>query len=396
MTDSQGSSMRDAEEREAQTELYTFIGSGGVGKTTLSAAWALSLAQRGSKVALITIDPAKRLAQSLGLDGLEGALKQTTIHQNLWAMMLDQEQTSLRLVQRFAATPERAHKIAQNRYFKTFSRSLAGTQEMMAVYEVYEALASERFDVVVLDTPPAQHALDFLDVPQRLGVALDGPALRWLLDHEAASGSESTQTAQSSGWRAKLGGIGKSVALRAFTKMTSAPFIEDLFEFLSLFGGVLSALRARGGSLEELLRSPASHMCIVSAPQPSTLSASDQVTRALSERGYRADLWLVNRVPTLWMRARRQSLSLAELSRSGLAELEASLADLDNATLDQAISEWHREIQRAQRAADALTRCEHSPARLELLEELPLDLSPSERLRELAAQLSSVTLKRVQ
>ena len=168
-----------------ETRLLPIVGSGGVGKTTLSAAIALHLAQQGYQVALITIDPALRLANALGLDALDGILRRLPFELNtegeVWAMMLDKHHTSHRLVTRFTDSKKEAQLIFDNPYYKAFSRSLAGVQEYMAIHEVNEALASNRFDFIVLDTPPAQHALDFIDTPQKIHEALNHPTLKKLL-----------------------------------------------------------------------------------------------------------------------------------------------------------------------------------------------------------------------
>lgn len=375
-----------------KSRLYTFIGSGGVGKTTLSAAWAYTLADQGFKVALITIDPAKRLAQSLGVQKLEGSLKPTSLHPQLWAMMLDQEETSRRLVKRFAASHAQAQKIFANRYFDLFSRALSGTQEMMAVYEVCEALESDLFDVVVLDTPPAQHALDFFDVPRKLGTALDGSALRWLIGDRP---EDTVAHRASGGWRGKLSGLGKSVALRAFTKVTSAPFVEDLFEFLSLFGGVLSELRKRGGSLESLLQASSSALWVVGAPESSPLSACERVTDELKTRGFSVERWLINRVPSLLHEALAdQSLAdrevlrrLSALDQEGRAELLHYLNDQSSATRDTALGVWSREVERANGALGVLNRLTDHAVEITLIEELSRALPTLDRLMMISAQL---------
>jgi len=375
---------------------YLFMGSGGVGKTTLSAAWALALAQQGLRVALITIDPAKRLAQSLGLNQLEGRLTQTTISDHLWAMMLDQESTSYRLVERFTTTPEQAQKIIHNHYFKVFSRFLSGTHEMMAVYEVYEALYDGRFDAVVLDTPPAQHALDFLEVPQRLSHALDGQALRWLIDQEFAL-QESA-----SGWRARLGGLGKTVALKAFTKVTSTPFIEDLLEFISLFGEVLMQLKTRGGSLEKLLKSPSTDLWIVTSPQHPQLTAAQQVTDILRARGYSVSGWLINRTPLIvhdmvkqksgagdFQLNRVEPQLIDQLYTSGVKELSESLRTQVPSVKEQALQAWLMEIEKSRCTLRSLQMMSETHQKVILIEELLFDLTPLKRLESLARSLEN-------
>jgi anion-transporting ArsA/GET3 family ATPase len=381
---------------------YLFMGSGGVGKTTLSAAWALAQARRGLRVALITIDPAKRLAQSLGLNDLESKLAPTSISDHLWAMMLDQENTSYRLVERFTSTPDQASKIINNKYFKVFSRVLAGAQEMMAVYEVHEAIYDGRFDVVVLDTPPAQHALDFLEVPNRLSQALDGPALRWLINKDQST------LKSASGWRARLGGLGKNMALRAFTTVTSAPFVEDLLEFINLFGGILIQLRSRGVSLEDLLKSTSAELWIVTSPDQPQLISAQEVTHTLQNRGYPVKGWLINRTPSLICDLLNDvsedsgiytqlETRLEDESLRGIAELSELIAQhhaIEHETMnlrDHAILAWRREIERAKIALSnlhlQLGETDQSQHVVELVEEILLDLTPLERIEHLARLL---------
>ena len=356
--------------------LYVFTGSGGVGKTTLSAAWSLTLAEMGERVALITIDPAQRLAQSLGLARLEGQLTQTPISSGLWAMMLDREVTSRRLVERFAPSQDQAARIANNRYFKVFSRSLAGAQEMMAIHEVHEALHCGLYDAVVLDTPPAQHTLDLLDVPERLRVALDGPALKWMSSPQSRT--------KGRGWRAALGGLSKSMALKAFTRMTSAPFLEDLFEFINLFGGVLRELKERGGSLEDWLTSRHTSIWVIASPEQSTLTAADRVSEALDQRGYHAERWLVNRVPAI-LKEYGRPLDHENLMNIGQCQVNEVFGEQTPELSSLALSVWCEEVDRACDAADALQR--HAYQSLFLIEELSKRLTPLEQVQALTKVL---------
>lgn len=362
--------------------LYVFVGCGGVGKTTVSAAWSLALAQQGVRVALITIDPARRLAQSLGLETLGGELTQTPLSPNLWAMMLDREHTSTRLVQRFAPTHEHVSKIKANRYFNIFSRSLAGAQEMMALHEVHDALHCGRFDVVVLDTPPSQHTLELLEVPQRLRVALDGPALQWL------SLKSFDPDREDKGWRSTFTGLSKTVALKAFTKLTSAPFLEELFEFLNLFGDVLRALKEQSSSVEQWLAGPHTSIWLVTSPAQSHRIAGEHLRDTLEKRGYRVGRWLVNRTPLLLCAlgleiSLSQLVRLSETSRAHLEELGLSIHP------DQ-VEIWRQEIDRALEAASELNHLE--PSSLILLEELSTASSPIEHIQALAHFLTQVDL----
>lgn len=361
--------------------LHLFTGSGGVGKTTLSSAWALALAQQGQRVALITIDPAKRLAQSLGLDALNDTLSATNVHPLLWAMMLDQSATSQRLVETYATDRESATKILTNRYYQVFSRSLAGVQEMMAIHEVHEALYSGRYDAVVLDTPPAQHALDLLDVPERLRVALDGPALKWLIE-------ERIDVKKRRGLRASLSDLSRAVALKAFTKITAGPFLEDLLQFIELFSGVLTKIKSNGLTLESALKSEHSKLWVVTSTDASPLRAAARVTEELAERGYEVSGWLVNRTPSL----------LCGPSPSPLNETLERATELIRVTLNEhtelsalASSVAHQEVERAHDARRSLDQYKWRSG-LHLISEISPDHEPLSMVRELARYLNSLHL----
>lgn len=303
-----------------KTRLHLFLGNGGVGKTTLSAAWALALAQKNLKVALITIDPAKRLAQSLGLDHLSGSLSQTPLHENLWAMMLDRETTSHRLVHTYASSPQISQKIINNRYFKAFSTSLAGAQEFMAIHELYNALSCGEYDIVVLDTPPSQHALDLLEVPKRLARALEGPALQWLFKPELSSSSLKPNKMNS--LRGTLAGLSKTIALKALTKMTAGAFIEDLLEFISLFGDVLKQIKEQGVSLEEMLTQGYADLWVVATPESSSLRTSIKLIKHLNQRGLQTRALWLNRCPLMLSEALNHQTEIKELLHTGLSSLD--------------------------------------------------------------------------
>jgi len=181
----------------ASHEILVCVGSGGVGKTTSSAVIALHAALSGRKVLVLTIDPARRLANSLGLEGIDNEEtridlktlfpKELTDGGELWAMMLDMKQSFDSVVKR-NLEGETAERILSNRIYQSFSSSLSGTHEYSAIERLCELASEGRYDLIVLDTPPTRHALDFLDAPQRLYDALDNSALQWLYKPALASG----------------------------------------------------------------------------------------------------------------------------------------------------------------------------------------------------------------
>ena len=165
------------------------VGCGGVGKTTVSAAMALSAARAGKRVLCLTIDPARRLANALGLDELTGEAHEVSAERlasvgvsgsgSLTVMMLDTKQTFDELVTRHASSPAARDRILNNRLYQYVSTSLAGTQEYMAMEKLVAVNSDPSFDLIVLDTPPTSNALDFLDAPERLVEAIDSAAMRW-------------------------------------------------------------------------------------------------------------------------------------------------------------------------------------------------------------------------
>ncbi|MDF3068335.1 MAG: Arsenical pump-driving ATPase, partial [Polyangiaceae bacterium] len=225
----------------AERRVVVCAGAGGVGKTTVAAALSLSAARRGRRVLCLTIDPARRLADSLGISlapGVEAEVASELLaavgapaRGSLSITMLDPKQVFDDLVKRHASSPVVAERILSNQFYRHVSTSLAGTQSYMAMEKVLSVLKSGRFDLIVLDTPPTSEALDFLDAPERLVEALDSPAMRWLV--------QSFQP--SSGFSMRLLARGVAALLRTMGRVTGRGFLEDMAAFVGelneLFGG---------------------------------------------------------------------------------------------------------------------------------------------------------------
>lgn len=306
----------------ASRRLLVTAGAGGVGKTTTAAALALQAALDGRRAAVLTIDPARRLAQALGLDQLTGELRPVAPHHfesaglapkgELWAMMLDTATTGDQMVARFAPDAATAAAILANPYYKYFSTSLAGAQEYMAVEQVRALVAEGRFDVVILDTPPATHALDFLDAPDRLIEALDSSAVQALV--------RGRQRAADS-LAGRLLGRGRGVILKSLDRLTGGPFLEDLTEFLSLFGSILDALKTASKAVSTLLRAPSTGFLLVTSPTRSNVDEAVRFHAALAERGFPFGAFVANRV-----HFNQALLPPAGLSAAVRVDLEATLA----------------------------------------------------------------------
>jgi len=270
-------------------------GSGGVGKTTTSAAIAMGLAAEGKRVAVVTIDPARRLADALGIAELESephlvdparfAGHGIEITGELWAMMLDSKATFDELIERLAPDEKTRDEILANRIYRELSSAVAGSQEFTAVAKLYELDRSGRFDVIVLDTPPSRNALDFLDAPDRLTGFLEGRALKLFL--------------APSGLAAKVVGRGTSVVFSVLRRVTGVDLMEDLSVFFRALGGVLDGFRERAAGVKALLADPATTFLIVTSPERDPVEEAIFFRGRLREAGMPFGGLVVNRVHPL-------------------------------------------------------------------------------------------------
>jgi len=275
-------------------------GAGGVGKTTVAAALALGFAARGQRVLCITIDPAKRLADSLGIGAMsseeqlvdaarfaEAGLKVTG---SLTVLMLDTKRTFDELVTKHAATAEARERILQNRIYQYVSTGLAGTQSYMAMEKVLLVREDRRFDVIVLDTPPTSNALDFLDAPERLIEAIDSAAMRWLVETFEKSGRFSLN----------LVARGVALVLRGIGRLTGQGFLEHLAEFVAELNALFGGFRERAAAVAKAFRSPDLAYVLVTSAAPAAIEEVRYFAARLREQGMNPDAIVVNRVqPTL-------------------------------------------------------------------------------------------------
>ena len=256
-------------------------GSGGVGKTTTSAAIAAGMAARGKKVAVLTIDPAKRLADSLGLPELGNTERQVDPELfercgvevaeggELWAMMLDAKATFDEVVRNHAPDAATRDRILSNRIYQQLSAALAGSQEYMAMEKLFEIHAEDRYDLLVLDTPPSRNALDFLDAPRRLTQFIEGRALQVFM--------------MPTGLGMKLFGRGTSMMFGILRRITGVDLLEELAEFFQAFSGMVGGFRERARRVDELLSAPESSFLVVCAPQGEPISEAVYFHRKLIE-----------------------------------------------------------------------------------------------------------------
>jgi anion-transporting ArsA/GET3 family ATPase len=236
-------------------EVCICAGSGGVGKTTTSAAIALGMAARGKKVAVLTIDPAKRLANALGLRelGNEERLVKADVEGELWAMMLDPKRTFDELVEWHAPDERTRDAVLSNRIYQELSNAVAGSQEYMAMEKLHELHQEGRYDLLVLDTPPTRNALDFLDAPKKLAAFIDSRTLQ-LFTGPGMLGL-------------KVLGRGSGIALSVLKRATGIDLLEDLSGFFSSFGDMAEGFRDRAERVNALLADSRSAFVLVTSPR---------------------------------------------------------------------------------------------------------------------------------
>jgi anion-transporting ArsA/GET3 family ATPase len=266
-------------------------GPGGVGKTTTSAAIALGMAARGAKVAVVTIDPAKRLANALGLEELGNEPHRVDpqrlkgvgdVKGELWAMMLDPKRTFDELIERVAPDPERAGEIKQNRVYKELSSAVSGSQEFTAIAKLYDLDRVGDFDLLVLDTPPSRNALDFLDAPGRLTAFLEGRALKTFI--------------RPTGLGMRVLGRGASPLLGALRRITGIDLLSDLSTFFGLLGGMTEDFSVRAAEVEKMLRAETTSFVVVTSAQHDAIDESIWFGRTLEQSGLPFAGVIVNRV----------------------------------------------------------------------------------------------------
>jgi anion-transporting ArsA/GET3 family ATPase len=260
---------------DRHTGIVVCCGSGGVGKTTVSAALALRAAERGRRVVVLTIDPARRLAQSMGIEVLDNTPRPVPgveSEGSLDAMMLDMKRTFDEVVES-QASPEKAAQILQNPFYVALSSSFAGTQEYMAMEklgQIHEAAQRDgTYDLIVVDTPPSRSALDFLDAPERLSSFLDGRFIRLLL--APAKGP------------ARLMSVGLGVVTGALTKVLGAQVLRDMQTFVAAFDTLFGGFRQRAQKTFALLQADGTAFLVVAAPEQDALREAAYFVERLSE-----------------------------------------------------------------------------------------------------------------
>lgn len=314
---------------DPRTRIIVCCGAGGVGKTTTAAALGVRAAERGRKVVVLTIDPARRLAQSMGIDSLDNTprrVKDVTGPGGgeLHAMMLDMKRTFDEIVEGHS-DPERAQAILANPFYQSLSAGFAGTQEYMAMEKLGQLRARDDWDLIVVDTPPSRSALDFLDAPGRLGSFLDGKFIRVLMAPAKVGGRAGM----------KFLNVGMSMMTGTLSKLMGASLLKDVQTFVAAMDTMFGGFRTRADATFQLLQAPGTAFLVVSAPEPDALrEAAYFVERLAAERMPLAGL-VLNRVHGSGadqLSAERASAAAENLEAGGIVDQESGKAGLRDST----------------------------------------------------------------
>lgn len=297
----------------ATRKIVVCVGSGGVGKTTTSAVIALHAALTGRRALVLTIDPAKRLANSLGVDALDNEPARIPLDRfggeqhggELWAMMLDMKQSFDQLVERHSPDAKARETILSNKLYKYFSTSLAGTQEYAAAEKLYDIYESGEYDLIVLDTPPTSHALDFLEAPNRLVDAINSRAMQFL--YRPTSG---------------LLSVGTNYVIKTLSRFTGGEMLSELGGFLKAFSALFAGFQERAKKVRELMSSDEATFTVVTAPNAGNIDEAIYFQEKLGEDRARVGGFVTNRVHPAWVPRGELGRPSGELARE-LAGLSA-------------------------------------------------------------------------
>ena len=333
-----------------ERRILVCVGSGGVGKTTTAATLALAAARRGKRTLVLTIDPARRLANSLGLESLGHHVQEVDralVHAHapsksgeLHAMMLDQKAAFDEVVARHAKDPAAVQRIMANPVYAQISGSLAGSQEYAAMAKLHDFDREGKYDLIVVDTPPTAHALDFLDAPRKLSEAIDSPAIEWFRKFQGDSGS-----------RWSLVGKTGSFVLKRLAKFVGSKFLQDISVFFTEFNDILGGFRQRAEETFSLLRQPRVGFLLVASPEPMAVREALAFHERLVVAGMPFVGFVVNKVHT----PRPVQTSVAQLESALAAQPQVASLGLSGTTRTmaaQALATAHSELETLA-AADA-------------------------------------------
>ncbi|RVW08564.1 ArsA family ATPase [Prescottella agglutinans] len=359
---------------DPKTRIVVCCGAGGVGKTTTAASMALRAAEQGRRVAVLTIDPARRLAQALGVQDLDNEPQLVELAPGstgeLHAMMLNMRRTFDEMVLEHSA-PDKAEQILANPFYQTVATSFSGTQEYMAMEKLGQLAADDRWDLVIVDTPPSRNALDFLDAPQRLGAFLDGRMIRLLTAPGRGIG------------RLVTGAMG--LALKGVSTVVGSQMLSDASAFVQSLDSMFGGFRERATRTYELLRQEGTQFVVIAAAEPDALrEAAFFVDRLSSDRMPLAGLVLNRTHPTLSSLSADHALTGADLLDE--SEPADAASELTAAVLRV---HAHRAVT-AKRELRLLSRFTASHQHVPIIgvPSLPFEVSDLEALRAVGDQLT--------
>ncbi|BBY19155.1 ArsA family ATPase [Mycolicibacterium litorale] len=355
---------------DTSNRVVVCCGAGGVGKTTTAAAMALRAADYGRTVVVLTIDPAKRLAQALGIKDLGNTPQRVPLAPEvpgeLHAMMLDMRRTFDEMVIQYSG-PDRADAILDNQFYQTVATSLAGTQEYMAMEKLGQLLAEDKWDLIVVDTPPSRNALDFLDAPKRLGSFMDSRLWRMLLAPGRGIGKLVT------------GAVG--LAMRAMSTILGSQMLSDAAGFVQSLDATFGGFREKADRTYELLKRRGTQFVVVSAAEPD----------ALREAAFFVDRLSSERMPLAGLILNRTHPTLCSLHADKANDVAETLVAKDPESLTAAALKIHADrTQTAKREVRLLSRFTGANPHVGIVgvPSLPFDVSDLEALRAIADQIT--------
>ncbi|WP_405529983.1 ArsA family ATPase [Streptomyces avidinii] len=309
---------------DPETRIIVCCGAGGVGKTTTAAALGVRAAGRGRKAVVLTIDPARRLAQSMGIDSLDNTPRKVATvgagDGELHAMMLDMKRTFDEIVEAHA-DGERARAILANPFYQSLSAGFAGTQEYMAMEKLGQLRARDDWDLIIVDTPPSRSALDFLDAPKRLGSFLDGKFIRVLMAPAKVGGRAGM----------KFLNVGMSMMTGTLSKLMGASLLKDVQTFVAAMDTMFGGFRTRADATFRLLQAPGTAFLVVAAPEPDALREAAYFVERLAAESMPLAGLVLNRVHGSGadqLSAERALAAAENLEEGGIVDQESGKAGL--------------------------------------------------------------------
>lgn len=328
-----------------KTKVVICVGPGGVGKTTLAAALAVRAARQGKKTLVLTIDPSHRLASTMGVaaggdpmrvPGFEGPGE-------LWAGVVDHRKTFDDFVKRAAEKHPGAERMLKNKLYQQLRTTLAGSQEFTALEKLYSSARDGDYDMVVLDTPPSQHAVDFLRAPAKIAMLFNESIARWFRDPQA----------EKSGLMRRLLNTGTRQILRVLEMLTGAEFVRELGDFFRQVETWQGKLAERTAAVQELLQSPETEFVLVGSADRGRQGEIEAFATELRNGGYRLRVLFFNRAAPEWLTATEQSLpaglkalyqSHLELARAQERRIAAFAGRLKGTAAVIALPDWNERI----------------------------------------------------